>query len=135
MNGKKRCRSTQQKEDSTLTSKTPSNSEKNEDSKRPKMMSTAVSFDYRYIVAPMVGASELPFRILCRKYGAQLVYTPMMLASKFASSQEYREKEFQTCHFDRPLVCHFAANNPHDFSRAAELAEPYCDAIDLNLGW
>jgi len=85
-------------------------------------------------VAPMVGASELPFRLLCRKYGAQLVYTPMMLASEFAKSQEYRDKEFQTTPFDRPLVCHFAANTPEDFANAAKVAEPYCDAIDLNLG-
>ncbi len=91
-------------------------------------------FDHRYIVAPMVGATELPFRLLCRKYGAQLVYTPMMLASEFASSQEYRDKEFQTTPFDRPLVCHFAANAPDDFAKAARLAEPFCDAIDLNLG-
>lgn len=91
-------------------------------------------FDHRYIVAPMVGASELPFRLLCRKYGAQLVYTPMMLASEFAASPEYREREFQTTPFDRPLVCHFAANDPQDFAAAARLAEPHCDAVDLNLG-
>jgi tRNA-dihydrouridine synthase 1 len=91
-------------------------------------------FEHEYIVAPMVGASELPFRLLCRKYGAQLVYTPMMMASKFATSADYRKKEFQTTPFDRPLVCHFAANNPADFAAAAKLAEPYCDAIDLNLG-
>ncbi len=94
----------------------------------------ALSFDYRYIVAPMVGASELPFRLLCRKYGAQLIYTPMMIASEFAKSKEYRDKEFQTTPFDRPLVCHFAANTPEDFANAAKLAEPHCDAIDLNLG-
>jgi tRNA-dihydrouridine synthase 1 len=91
-------------------------------------------FEYKYIVAPMVGASELPFRLLCRKYGAQLVYTPMMLASQFATSEEYRAKEFQTTPFDRPLVCHFAASDPKDFAKAAKLAEPDCDAIDLNLG-
>lgn len=110
-------------------------SEKNETRKKSKTTTTtSVPFDCRYIVAPMVGASELPFRILCRKYGAQLVYTPMMLASEFATSREYREKEFQTTPFDRPLVCHFAANNAEDFSTAAKLAEPHCDAIDLNLG-
>ena len=80
------------------------------------------------------GASELPFRLLCRKYGAQLVYTPMMLASQFATSEEYRKKEFQTTAFDRPLVCHFAANDPEEFAKAAQIAEPLCDAIDLNLG-
>jgi len=109
--------------------------EKNETRKKSKTTTaTTVPFDCRYIVAPMVGASELPFRILCRKYGAQLVYTPMMLASEFATSRKYREKEFQTTPFDRPLVCHFAANNAEDFSGAAKLAEPHCDAIDLNLG-
>jgi tRNA-dihydrouridine synthase 1 len=95
---------------------------------------SAISFDHRYIVAPMVGASELPFRLLCRKYGAQLVYTPMMIAEQFANSKEYREKEFQTTPFDRPLVCHFAANDPVSFANASQKAQPYCDAIDLNLG-
>eukprot|EP00980_Cylindrotheca_fusiformis_P002709 scaffold627_cov125-Cylindrotheca_fusiformis.AAC.26 len=100
----------------------------------PTMGTRALTFDYRYIVAPMVGASELPFRLLCRKYGAQLVYTPMMIAEQFATSKEYREQEFQTCSFDRPLVCHFAANNPKAFAKAAKKAAPFCDAIDLNLG-
>lgn len=103
-------------------------------SKKAKKKSALIPFDYRYIVAPMVGASELPFRLLCRKYGAQLAYTPMMIASQFAESKEYREKEFQTCSFDRPLVCHFAANDPKSFAKAARKAQPFCDAIDLNLG-
>lgn len=94
----------------------------------------ALPFEHRYIMAPMVGASELPFRLLCRKYGAQLCYTPMMIASQFASSEEYFETEFQTTPFDRPLVCHFAANDPIDFAKAVLKARPFCDAIDLNLG-
>ena len=85
-------------------------------------------------MAPMVGASELPFRLFCRKYGTQLCYTPMMMASEFATSAEYRQREFPTSVLDRPLVVHFAANVPHDFAKAAQLAEPNCDAIDLNLG-
>lgn len=92
--------------------------------------------DYQYIMAPMVGASELPFRLLCRKYGAQLCYTPMMSSTQFVHDAAYRQAEFlgQVTPEDRPLVCHFSANDPNDFSRAAQLVEPYCDAIDLNLG-
>ena len=32
----------------------------------------------RFCVAPMVDASELPFRMLCRKYGAHMTWTPML---------------------------------------------------------
>jgi tRNA-dihydrouridine synthase 1 len=101
--------------------------------------------DLRYILAPMVGASELAFRLLCRKYGATLAYTPMMDAARFANDESYRRSELGLvtsndatssidAHLDRPLVCHFSANTPEDFSKAAMAAAPYCDAIDLNLG-
>jgi tRNA-dihydrouridine synthase 1 len=102
--------------------------------------------DIRYTVAPMVGASELPFRLLCRQYGATLAYTPMIEANRFVKDQEYRNSWFlQTTNIhnaslksnlkaDRPLVAHFAANTPEDFAAAASLAAPYCDAVDLNLG-
>ena len=94
----------------------------------------ALPFDHKYILAPMVGASELAFRVLCRKYGAQLAYTPMMSAEQFAQDEAYRMSEFQTIPEDRPLVCHFSASDPNHFAAAAKLCEHQCDAIDLNLG-
>jgi len=93
-----------------------------------------LAFPVQYILAPMVGASELAFRLLCRRYGAQLAYTPMMSAGKFATDEAYRTAEFQTCPADRPLVCHFSANHPTEFAKAVQVAAPFCDAIDLNLG-
>jgi len=93
-----------------------------------------VEFEHKYILAPMVGASELAFRMLCRKYGAQLAYTPMMSSELFVRDEAYRIAEFQTIPEDRPLVCHFSANNPETFAAAAKLCEHQCDAIDLNLG-
>ena len=83
----------------------------------------------RFIVAPMVGASELAFRLLCRRYGATLAYTPMMNSDKFATDAEYRAAEFQTTVHDRPLVAHFSANDPKTFLAAARHVESQCDAI------
>lgn len=102
-------------------------------SKKQKMEKTVKSSikqsDLRYIVAPMVGGSELAFRLLCRKYGATLAYTPMMNSEKFATDAAYRASEFQTSKYDRPLVAHFSANNPISFLAAAKLIEGECDAI------
>jgi tRNA-dihydrouridine synthase 1 len=89
---------------------------------------------HKHILAPMVGGSELSFRLLCRQYGADLAYTPMMNSEKFAVDSEYRSEIFQTNSKDRPLVCHFAANNPDVLLAAARHVEHVCDAIDLNLG-
>ena len=35
---------------------------------------------------------------------------------------------------DRPLIIQFAANDPDQLLASAKALEPYCDAIDLNLG-
>jgi tRNA-dihydrouridine synthase 1 len=95
---------------------------------------TGRELDTRYILAPMVGASELAFRLLCRRYGATLAYTPMINSDRFVADEAYRKQEFQTTPADRPLVAHFSANHPKTFLKAAKLVEGHCDAIDLNLG-
>ena len=42
---------------------------------------------HRYVLAPMVGGSELPFRMMTRRYGTQLCYTPMIYSGPFSKDQ------------------------------------------------
>lgn len=50
----------------------------------------------KLIVAPMVDNSELPFRMLCPKYGAQAAYNPMLHSLIFTQNEKNRNLEFTT---------------------------------------
>ncbi|KAI0829112.1 hypothetical protein BC628DRAFT_1417455 [Trametes gibbosa] len=96
----------------------------------------------KFIVAPMVDQSELAWRKISRRYGAQVVYTPMINAKMFAEGNRkpYREQNFDTVHGeeggpeDRPLIVQFCANNADHLLKSAKLLEAHCDAVDINLG-
>jgi tRNA-dihydrouridine synthase 1 len=115
----------------------------------------------KYIIAPMVDASEFAWRMLARTFlpeserNSILAYSPMMHARLFAESQKYRDSHFQPLRadpasttippaqipwldgnpaIDRPLFMQFCANDPEHLLAAAKLAAPHCDAVDLNLG-
>eukprot|EP00698_Gefionella_okellyi_P023621 TRINITY_DN8118_c0_g1_i1.p1 TRINITY_DN8118_c0_g1~~TRINITY_DN8118_c0_g1_i1.p1 ORF type:complete len:358 (+),score=44.15 TRINITY_DN8118_c0_g1_i1:128-1201(+) len=88
----------------------------------------------KLMMAPMVDQSELAFRVLCRRYGTQLCYSPMIHSRLFVEDPKYRAEIFSTMPEDRPLIVQFCANNPDTLLAAAKLVEHCCDAVDINLG-
>ncbi|PVU89657.1 hypothetical protein BB560_006281 [Smittium megazygosporum] len=84
----------------------------------------------KYFLAPMA------WRILARRYGAQVCFTPMFHAKMFSdkSNRAYFNDMWQTNEHDRPLIVQFCANDPDSFLQAALLVQDSADAVDLNLG-
>ena len=96
------------------------------------------------ILGPMVGASDLAFRELCGKYGVTCSYTEMLYADNIVDSPHYFNTMLrsQTLLGRRggrvselsPLVVQLCGNDPAIMAIAAKKCEPFCDAVDVNLG-
>lgn len=84
----------------------------------------------------MVDQSFLPFRLLARRYGAQLCYTPMINANQFTKSANFRRDVLNDLGHseDRPLIAQFAGHDAATLLDAAKHVEGLVDAMDLNLG-
>ncbi|EOB13983.1 tRNA-dihydrouridine synthase 1-like protein [Nosema bombycis CQ1] len=89
-----------------------------------------------YILAPMVGNSELAWRTLARRYGATICYTEMVHCEAFLRSKKNPVKNnwYSTNKEDRPLVIQVCGNNPQIMLEACLILQEECDAIDINFG-
>lgn len=88
----------------------------------------------KYVTAPMVDQSELAFRMMTRKYGADLAYTPMINSNIFATNATYRKNNFQTAEGDDPLIAQFCGDKSELLVEAARYIQHKVSAVDLNFG-
>lgn len=88
------------------------------------------------ILAPMVNNSDLAYRTLARKYGADICYTEMLHCKQFLQSKSNPQKNnwFRTNENEKSLVIQLCGNDPDIMTEVAKQVEPFCDAIDLNFG-
>lgn len=59
---------------------------------------------HKYVLAPMVDHSELAWRMLARKYGAHVTFTPMINMKQFMNDMTYRSKAIEFSEKDRPCI-------------------------------
>ncbi len=93
------------------------------------------SLDSPFILAPLAGYSDLPFRLLCREYGASLVVSEMISCHALIYKQEKTMKMLASCPADRPVAFQLFGADPDIIGEAAALLQEFQpDCIDLNMG-
>ncbi|KAM9956957.1 hypothetical protein ACTFIR_003694 [Dictyostelium discoideum] len=104
------------------------------DSDKQNLMDRINSGEFMKIQAPMVRFSRLPFRMLVKKWGCDITYTPMIMAAEFNRSEAARDSDFTINKLDEPLIVQFGVNNAEELVSAAEKVKDYCQGIDINCG-
>lgn len=89
----------------------------------------------RVTLAPMAGYTDIGFRALCLKYGAQLTVTEMV-SVKALTYKNHVTADLLRTHPDEKTKCvQLFGNDPEVFARAVLLPEIQAfDIIDINMG-
>jgi tRNA-dihydrouridine synthase 1 len=88
------------------------------------------------VLAPMVDHSDFPFRMLTRKYGAGLCFTPMLHSRLLVQDEKYFKRMFVVGkEEDRPLVVQLCGHDKHILLQAVNKIKDQCDIIGIEFGF
>lgn len=95
----------------------------------------SVTVPGKLILAPMAGVTDLPFRLLCKEKGADLVYTEMVSAKGILYNSKNTEALMEVNDMERPVALQLFGTDPDIVSRmAARIEERNFDILDINMG-
>ena len=94
-----------------------------------------VALPNRFILAPLAGYTDLPFRMICRSFGAGLCVSEMISCHGLVYQQDKTIRMLDSCHEDRPLAYQLFGSDPAVMGEAAQILNEYRpDFIDINMG-
>ena len=86
------------------------------------------------LLAPMAGITDLPFRLICEKYGAGLACTEMV-SSKGIFYNDSKTKQLLNLKGEqRPVAAQIFGSSIEAMKYAAEFVSNIADIVDINFG-
>ena len=94
-----------------------------------------LTFDSPFILAPLAGYSDLPFRLLCKRYGAGYCVSEMISCHGVTYGQEKTSNMLLSTPEERPASFQLFGADPDIMADAAEIITTHSpDMIDINMG-
>ncbi|MCX5713384.1 MAG: tRNA-dihydrouridine synthase family protein, partial [Candidatus Omnitrophica bacterium] len=87
----------------------------------------------RFILAPMSGITDLPFRLLNRRFGCELAFVEMINARSLGYKSKKTQRLLSTNDKDRPLGVQLLGKESDYLLRALDILNRYnFDLLDFN---
>lgn len=94
-----------------------------------------ITLDSPIVLAPLAGYSDLPFRLLCREYGAGMCVSEMISCHGLVHRQGKTLEMLRSCPQERPVSFQLFGADPKIMAEAATLLDQHQpDLIDINMG-
>ena len=89
----------------------------------------------RFFLAPMAGITNMPFRLIVKRFGASLVTTEMISAKGLCYNQKRTHEYLAHTPEEKPISIQIFGSEPDVMAEAARIAiEAGADMIDINMG-
>ena len=91
--------------------------------------------EFPLLLAPMEDVSDPPFRAVCKKYGADVMYTEFISSEGLIRDAVKSKQKLDIFEYERPIGIQIFGGNIAPMREAAEIAEAAGpDIIDINFG-
>lgn len=92
--------------------------------------------DYPLFLAPMEDVTDIGFRMLCKRYGASMVYTEFVSAEALVRSVKSTVNKLTISDEERPVGIQIYGRDVESMVEAAKIVEDQAhpDVIDINFG-
>jgi len=94
-----------------------------------------INIDKGILLAPMEDVTDLPFRVICKRLGADIVYTEFVNSEGLVRGSEKTKKKMTFWEEERPFAIQIYGGEVASMAGAAQMAESFNpDFIDINCG-
>ena len=91
--------------------------------------------DFPLLLAPMVDVSDPPFRALCKKHGADMMYTEFISSEGLIRDAVKSVQKMDIFEYERPIGVQIFGSDEESMVQAAQIIERVKpDLIDINYG-